>query len=77
MRPVFHNKSGTLTAYALSCGYIETYETASAAVHLYREHSCWHVRAFNRIERTRCWHSFSTLTQARKFYRQQARALPQ
>lgn len=39
MDPKFYNKNGSLTRYALSCGYVEK----KGDVQLYREHNCYHI----------------------------------
>ena len=77
MQPKFHNKNGTLTAYAFACGYIERKETENLRLDLWREGACWHVRA-NDFDAANCrlfWESFDLLTEARKFFNAQKRQL--
>lgn len=66
-----------LSAYYLACGYIEQTQVpsrqvkgATIQVTLWREHSCYHVRAheFEGAGRLQ-WQSFHTLYEARKSYR--------
>ena len=69
----FYNKSGTFTAYALSCGYVErnSYKQDSDnSVTLWRVHGAYHVRySLNDSVGYTEWNTFDTLTQARKEYR--------
>jgi hypothetical protein len=60
MKPIFYNQNGTLTAYALACGYVET----NGTIRLYKD-GCYHVRDGSTI-----WETFGLLTDARKFYGQ-------
>ena len=68
MKNKFYNKDGTLTAYALACGYIETSEKNDIKITLWKE-GCFHVRKhdFNKGIRI-FWKSFDNLTSARKFF---------
>jgi hypothetical protein len=65
---MFYNKDGTLTLYAFSCGYVETYspkdpnQTARA---LSMEHSVFHVNGFRGPYKV--WNSFDSVKAARKF----------
>ena len=70
MEPKFYNKNGTLTKYALFCGYVEKKKTVNQWEELYIEHNCIHVRAGIQGEQYNVWESFesSQLFQARKFY---------
>lgn len=69
----FQNADGTLTGYALACGYQETrklrgYENAD--VTLWREHECLHVRAHDFITHKRLfWETPETIREARKLFR--------
>ena len=76
MQPKFHNADGTLTAYALACGYIERKETENLRLDLWHENCVYHVNAheFNGAGRM-FWESFDRLSAARVFYRKQTRAL--
>lgn len=78
----FRNKSGELSQYALSCGYLQvsvpdgkeprTYITQGVA--LFREGgSCYHVRAY--VDGAKEWESFDFLSDARKFYTKLTRQL--
>lgn len=74
----FKNPDGTLTAYALSCGYVESYEGNGHSVKLWREHTVYHVRhVYPNGKRT--WESTRLLKLARKWYRAEIRStkLPQ
>jgi hypothetical protein len=59
-----------LTAYQLSCGYVQQHERNGICVTLWREHTVYHVRVhdFNSHERI-AWYSFRTITPARRAYR--------
>jgi hypothetical protein len=66
--PVFYNVDGSLTLYALRCGYQEVFEASDIdRKRLYMEHNTFHVQGLNNGERF--WESFDTLKQARKFYK--------
>ncbi len=72
------NKNGTLTSYALSCGYVESHEWNGHGVKLWREHTVYHVRhTYPNGKRT--WESTRLLKLARKWYRAEVRTarLPQ
>jgi hypothetical protein len=43
--PLFYNPDGTLTKYALFCGYVETLRTNKYWVQMYIGHNHIHVRA--------------------------------
>lgn len=64
MDPIFYNKDGSLTRYALACGYVQR----KGNTQLYREHECYHVVAEvgTKFLRQSTW----SLTEARKFFRQ-------
>lgn len=68
MKTDFYNSNGTLTGYALACGYVEKAETDTNKKQMYREHNTFHVRAGKIGERTNIWECFEKLTDARKFY---------
>lgn len=59
----FKNKSGTLTAYAFACGYIEV---AKNGTKLFMEHNHYHVRKDHKH-----WYTFDSdrLTKARACFR--------
>ena len=67
MDPLFYLKDGSLTRYALSCGYVEKKGFAQ----LYRELECYHVLAWN--GEVQVWKSTYSLTEARKLLRQLAK----
>jgi len=58
-KPIFYNKSGTLTKYALSCGYVEQHGNAR----LFRD-GCYHVQD----SETQVWETFGKLKDARQFF---------
>ena len=62
-RDVFTNAKGQLTAYAFACGYVERH----GEYRLYKN-GCFHVQRSNNE-----WHTFSTLTEARKVARRLSR----
>ena len=57
--PKFIKKDGSLTAYSLACGYVET---LGDGWQLFQD-GCYHLRRSNED-----WLTFSTITQARKAY---------
>jgi hypothetical protein len=72
------SKDGTLTAYGLACGYVESEwfnvnlpSTEGIKVTLWHELGCYHVRAHDFDASKRIfWDSFRSLPEARKRYRQ-------
>ena len=58
----FKTKTGLLTDYALSCGYIET----KNGVRLEKEHNVYHVKSH--VDGFK-WMSYDKLTEARKMYK--------
>lgn len=69
MTPEFHTKSGRLTLYGLSCGYIEQTILGMHRVRLWREHNCLHVKAFDHGEKLTLAHErFTRLTAARDYF---------
>jgi len=71
MNPKFYNKNGTLTAYALACGYVETrpLQTENGEVRLFRDGVVWHVQARDDNRGRFVWECFDLLTRARAFFR--------
>lgn len=79
----FERSDGTLTVYALRCGYVQRREFGQhemdgyRKVELYREFDCYHVRQFERVDGTlnRRWESFpvSEYPAARRMYAQMLR----
>lgn len=73
----FNNKDGSLTVYALSCGYIEQVDKESnqTRVVLWKECGGYHVRVhqFNGAGRI-AWETFITLKEARKYFKEQVKA---
>lgn len=61
--PIFYNKDGSLTKYALACGYVQKKGNRQ----LYQEHTCYHVVV--EIEGKFLRESTYSLTEARKAYR--------
>jgi hypothetical protein len=69
MKLELKDKRGRLTAYGLACGYVEKREHGAINVTLWREHSCYHVRAYdNELKACRFWLSFNSLTKARAHF---------
>ena len=66
----FYNKNGTLTDYALSCGYIEVFSIASTKVTLWKEYGAYHVRKHDHGTGERVsWEVFDRLSEARRFFK--------
>lgn len=70
------NKHGTLSAYALACGYVETFpckNNSSMVVSMYREHNDYHVRMHgtNSVgdKFVGLWLSFDNLKEARQQFK--------
>jgi hypothetical protein len=63
MDPIFYNKDGSLTKYALLCGYVQK----KGNTQLYQEHTCYHVVA--EVDGKFRRQSTHSLTEARKFFR--------
>ena len=78
--PKFNNKDGSLTVYALACGYIEQHDIKEndCRVTLWGECGQYHVRAhqFNGGGRL-AWESFHSIKDAREFYKEQIKACEQ
>ncbi len=67
----FTTNKGELSAYAFLCGYIEKTEIKHIRITLYFE-SVYHIKVSDDRELGVIkWESFETLTEARKFYKQQ------
>ena len=67
--PKFYNKQRWLTAYALTCGYVETAEgnnNKSIRIYLHKEHNVYHVKVYFKTFTDTHWLSFKNLTEARK-----------
>lgn len=75
MKTEIYNKSGELSAYGLSCGYVEQKQIGTQSKKMFIEHNCIHVR-YMKGENTFSpgymagWEVFQAdqLTKARKFY---------
>lgn len=68
--PKFYNSNGTLTKYALFCGYVEKEETEKEYKTMFIEHNHIHIQTGKHGERRSVWETFGSdeLTKARKFY---------
>lgn len=58
-----------LTAYALACGGVQSKTVGKYRVQLYREHTCYHVRAHAEGRPNVVWWSYDNLRAARVGYR--------
>jgi hypothetical protein len=67
----FFNKDGSLTIYALSCGYIEKQKDSIRYKTLFIEHSHIHVQSGLHGREREVWEVFeiNELTKARKLYK--------
>ena len=61
-RCLFYNKDGTLTRYALSCGYVERNDFRNLSM----EHGVFHVKGVDNNGK-RVWKSFDKVKHARAF----------
>lgn len=71
--PKFYNSNGTLTKYALFCGYVEKQETEIGKKQMYVEYNHIHVKHHIKTDVSviqQEWNTFGAdeLTKARKFY---------
>ncbi len=59
-----------LSAYQLSCGYVQLKEEDGVRVTLWKQHGVYHVRAHSFVDHIRLeWMVYSTLAEARKAFR--------
>lgn len=72
--PKFYNKDGSLTVYALACGYIQWWSVDTIKVKLWMEASTFHVssRDENSSEPAD-WVVYESLTTARAAFRNRVR----
>jgi hypothetical protein len=72
MKTSFYNKSGQLSNYGFSCGYVEKKENKETRFtkQMYKEHNCFHVKVSKDGFKAHIWETFDSneLTKARKFY---------
>lgn len=71
---MFKIKTGELSYYAFSCGYVESHEANGYRVEMYLEHAHFHVKKMliaNGSHQTIEWHVYESneLTKARALYR--------
>ena len=79
MTPVFYNKDGSLTAYALACGYLEQKGEVGGSsasgftgiqTTMWREHDCYHVRKHDFTNGKRIfWYVTPKLGDARRVFK--------
>lgn len=76
----FNNKDGSLTLYALACGYIQQHDIKEndCRVTLWGEGGFYHVRShqFNGGGRL-AWETFQSIKEARAFYKEQIKVCEQ
>jgi len=70
--PIFHNKDGSLTVYALLCGYIECKELSNnIRITLELDGNSYAVKAFDHDNHTRlAWDNFDSVVSARTRYKE-------
>lgn len=75
--PIYYNRDGSLTGYALACGYIEQFEQVNGAewihVTLWNEHGVLHVQRYSNATGARDFSSYHTRKPAYKRFRQLVR----
>lgn len=72
--PEIHNKDGTLSRYALECGYQELEDTGEIRTRLYSDNGLYVVRCHDHKNQTRiAWKTFLYLQDARQFYNKMRR----
>lgn len=64
----FKNKNGSLTKYALACGYVQTKQTNNGERTLWHENACFHVRQHNHETGERIFWYSGNLTNCRKVF---------
>jgi len=66
-----YTKRGNLSAYGLSCGYVERLEDGCITVQLSHEHCTYHVKKKVIATDTRwtIWQSYYTLKEAQQAYK--------
>lgn len=74
----FHNKDGSLTRYALSCGYVEFVETEEIKLTLTELHNTLLVSCYNKRDQERTYNKgFIRMKDARKAYNELKRSIKQ
>ena len=68
MKDLFFCKNGSLTSYALHCGYIERSESLTKYKKLYIENGCINVKSGTIESPLLIWECFDKLKDAKKFY---------
>ncbi len=71
--PKFYRKDGLLTAYALACGYVETYDRGALSSRLYKSIGIYIVTTRDLINWKLKEEIFSSLSEARKAYAKQCK----
>jgi hypothetical protein len=75
--PMFNNKDGSLTVWAMVLGYHEIYEDEHTQIQtrMYADGDCYHVRQYDFKHQERVhWYTFTSIVEARKCYRRLVRA---
>jgi len=74
-KPIFYRKDGTLTAYALHCGYVMKHDTDPIhTIQMYHEHGTYHVtdhgyqNGKDKMYTWRSWLTYDTYNKARQKY---------
>ena len=62
-------KRGNLTAYGLSCGYVERLEDGCIVVQLSHEHCVYHVKKKVTDGKWTIWQSYDTLKEAQQAFK--------
>ena len=75
MKTNIKTKSGRVSAYGFACGYVETKERSPEnRLTLGMENTVYYVRGF--VNNEDIYRAFSSLKEARAFYTQQKRKMP-
>lgn len=69
--PKFHNTDGSLTEYALACGYVQAVEVCDRYTVRLTKDGCYHVKVSDKQLDLglAAWETADTLGEARKLYR--------
>ena len=64
-----NTKRGNLSAYGLSCGYVERLDNGCIIVQLSKEHGVYHVKKKVIKYQWTIWQSYDTLKEAQQAYK--------
>jgi hypothetical protein len=68
-KPKIYNKSGELSEYGFTCGYVQSRRSEHKWKKMFMEHSHFHVMSGKTNETYEIWDTFEYLSDARKYYK--------